>query len=289
MIAAAHGNSVEAGGDNVRHGCGFRQDKRQRSGPELVDQMINCVGNVCSCIPLSCGDGLNAAGLPNLNASCGSWDNGCGEIVRCGDATPSARRGRAARRRAGDDSRRRAQRAAVDENRLVPHPQLVEALSHPNGWRRDTAQRLLVDRCLTEAVPPLKKLARESGSYLGRMHALWTLEGLGALDWSTVSAALRHEHPHVRVTALRVMDRIMTDDLRAKVVTEISALNGERGESSPEVLQQAIITLSAAAAESADFLHLLQLAAKRPDDLGRTAALTPVTYTHLTLPTNREV
>mgnify|MGYP003321714886 FL=1 len=34
-------------------------------------------------------------------------------------------------------------------------PQLVEDLSHPNGWRRDTAQRLLVDRYLTEAVPPL--------------------------------------------------------------------------------------------------------------------------------------
>ncbi|HJO53134.1 MAG TPA: hypothetical protein QF373_01430, partial [Verrucomicrobiota bacterium] len=152
--------------------------------------------------------------------------------------------------------------------------QLVEALSHPNGWRRDTAQRLLVDRRLTEAVPPLKKLAREGGSYLGRMHALWTLEGLGARDWSTVSAALRHEHPHVRVTALRVMDRIMTDDLRAKVVTKIAALNGERGESSPEVLQQALITLSAAAAEPADFRLLLQLAAKRSDDLGRTAALT---------------
>ena len=31
-------------------------------------------------------------------------------------------------------------------------PQLVEALSHPNGWRRDTAQRLLVERGATPVV-----------------------------------------------------------------------------------------------------------------------------------------
>ena len=155
-------------------------------------------------------------------------------------------------------------------------PQLVEALSHPNGWRRDTAQRLLVDRCLTEAVPPLKKLALEGESYLGRMHALWTLEGLGALDWSTASEALKHEHGHVRATALRVMDKIMTDQLRPKTVAEIAVLTGERGESNSEVLQQALITLSAAAAEPDDFRLLLQLVAKRPDDLGRTAALTGI-------------
>ena len=155
-------------------------------------------------------------------------------------------------------------------------PQLVEALSHPNGWRRDTAQRLLVDRRLTEAVPPLKKLALEGESYLGRMHALWTLEGLGALDWSTASEALKHEHGHVRATALRVMDKIMTDQLRPKTVAEIAVLTGDRGESNSEVLQQALITLSAAAVEPDDFRLLLQLVAKRPDDLGRTAALTGI-------------
>jgi mono/diheme cytochrome c family protein len=153
---------------------------------------------------------------------------------------------------------------------------LVQALSHPNGWRRDTAQRLLVDRRLAKAVPPLKRLAQEGESHLGRMHALWTLEGLGALDWSTVSTALQHGHPHVRATALRVMDKIMTGELRAKAVTEIAELTGKRGASDPIVLQQALLTLSAGAASPSDFRLLLQLAAKRPDALGRTAALTGI-------------
>ncbi|MDP6935025.1 MAG: hypothetical protein QGG40_19035, partial [Myxococcota bacterium] len=46
---------------------------------------------------------------------------------------------------------------------------------------------------------------------------------------------------------------------------EIAVLTGERGESNSEVLQQALITLSAAAAEPDDFRLLLQLVAKRPD------------------------
>ena len=70
------------------------------------------------------------------------------------------------------------------------------------------------------------------------------------------------------------MDKIMTDALRTKAVTEIAALCGERGESNSEVLLQALITLSAAATEPSDYRLLLQLAAKRPGDLGRTAALT---------------
>ena len=37
--------------------------------------------------------------------------------------------------------------------------QLVDTLSHPNGWWRDTAQRLLVERGDASVVPALKKLA----------------------------------------------------------------------------------------------------------------------------------
>ena len=40
-----------------------------------------------------------------------------------------------------------------------PSAQLVETLSHPNGWWRDTAQRLLVERGDSAVVPALNKLA----------------------------------------------------------------------------------------------------------------------------------
>ncbi len=55
---------------------------------------------------------------------------------------------------------------------------LVERLSDPNGWTRDTAQRLLVERNDRSVVPALARLAVSGTNVLGRIHALWTLEGL---------------------------------------------------------------------------------------------------------------
>ncbi len=55
---------------------------------------------------------------------------------------------------------------------------LVAQLSHPNGWVRDTAQRLLVQRADQSVVPQLLRLVSEGTDTLGRIHGLWTLEGL---------------------------------------------------------------------------------------------------------------
>ncbi|OUU25867.1 MAG: hypothetical protein CBC13_01390 [Planctomycetia bacterium TMED53] len=59
----------------------------------------------------------------------------------------------------------------------------VEALSHPVGWIRDTAQRLLVESAAPQTASLLKPiLANEDDSLLARIHALRTLEGLGQLQ-----------------------------------------------------------------------------------------------------------
>lgn len=55
--------------------------------------------------------------------------------------------------------------------------QLIAALSHPNGWWRDTAQRLLVERKNPASTVPLRRLAVKSPDPLARLHSLWTLEG----------------------------------------------------------------------------------------------------------------
>ncbi len=60
--------------------------------------------------------------------------------------------------------------------------QLVSHLSHPNGWWRDTAQRLLILKQDKSVVPVLEQTVRSSDNLLARFHALWTLEGLGALN-----------------------------------------------------------------------------------------------------------
>ncbi len=80
--------------------------------------------------------------------------------------------------------------------------ELVAELAHKNSWRRLTAQRLLVERQPKEAIEPLKKLAAEATFAPGRVHALWTLHGLGALDDNLIEAALKDTEPGVRIQAL---------------------------------------------------------------------------------------
>lgn len=55
---------------------------------------------------------------------------------------------------------------------------LVARLADPNGWTRDTAQRLLVERGDRSVAPALTKLLETDADPLARIHALWTLEGL---------------------------------------------------------------------------------------------------------------
>ena len=88
--------------------------------------------------------------------------------------------------------------------------QLVAALSHPNGWRRDMAQQLLVQRADMSAVPALKQLA-ERGSSRAKLHALWTLDGIDAIDQATVVGALDDASRDVRTSALRLAERWLSN------------------------------------------------------------------------------
>jgi mono/diheme cytochrome c family protein/glucose/arabinose dehydrogenase len=88
--------------------------------------------------------------------------------------------------------------------------QLVAHLSHPNGWWRDTAQQLLVLKQDKSVVPALQKMAATRGAtnQLARIHALWTLEGLGALDASFVREQLKDADPQIRIQAIRASETL---------------------------------------------------------------------------------
>ncbi len=88
--------------------------------------------------------------------------------------------------------------------------QLVAHLNHPNGWWRDTAQQLLVLGQDKSVVPALQKLAatRGANNQLARIHALWTLEGLGALDASFVREQLKDADPQIRIQAIRASETL---------------------------------------------------------------------------------
>lgn len=84
---------------------------------------------------------------------------------------------------------------------------LVDTLAHPNGWWRDTAQRLLVERGDKSVVTALKTLAGSAPQPRARLHALWTLDGMDALDPATVTAALGDASRDVRASAVRLSER----------------------------------------------------------------------------------
>ncbi|MGJ8655270.1 MAG: DUF7133 domain-containing protein [Akkermansiaceae bacterium] len=90
--------------------------------------------------------------------------------------------------------------------------ELVAHLDHPNGWWRDMAQRLIILREDRDSViPDLEKMARENPSEYGRLHALWTLEGMGAVKASVVVNALRDRSSMVRTSAIRVAEPFLAE------------------------------------------------------------------------------
>ncbi len=77
----------------------------------------------------------------------------------------------------------------VDPIKLASAKQseLVAALSSKHGQVRSTAQRLLVERADEKTAPALNKLLIDKeASPQTRLHALWTLEGLGKLEQATL-------------------------------------------------------------------------------------------------------
>jgi mono/diheme cytochrome c family protein/glucose/arabinose dehydrogenase len=89
----------------------------------------------------------------------------------------------------------------------APAADLVKALSHPNGWWRDTAQRLMVERGDATVVPQLKRLAAQATDWRTKLHALWTLDGLDAIAVEEVQRALGDKSPEVRAAAVRLSER----------------------------------------------------------------------------------
>jgi putative membrane-bound dehydrogenase-like protein len=96
--------------------------------------------------------------------------------------------------------------------------QLLAALSHPNGWRRDTAQRLIVESGDRSFAKTLAPLATGAGDPRTRLHALWTLDGLNAIEPGMVVKALDDRSRDVRAAAIRIAERWDSGDVRAEVL-----------------------------------------------------------------------
>lgn len=89
---------------------------------------------------------------------------------------------------------------------------LVRMLAHPNAWHRETAQRVLVEKKDPATIPFLVKLVT-GGDAVSRVHAIWTLEGMGTLKAEHLSAALKDKDAKVQSSALWACTRLDASEL----------------------------------------------------------------------------
>ncbi|RPE14222.1 cytochrome C [Chitinophaga lutea] len=91
----------------------------------------------------------------------------------------------------------------------APANQLVDYLSHANGWVRDNAQKELVVRGERSVIPALRAMAGHHPVLLARLHALWTLEGLDAVDMDVLGSALKDTSGQLRKAAVNIAEQFL--------------------------------------------------------------------------------
>jgi mono/diheme cytochrome c family protein len=136
----------------------------------------------------------------------------------------------------------------IPPNRQLPRmyseapAQLVAHLDHPNGWWRDTAQKLLVLEQDKSIVATLKTMVRAREKPLGRIHALWTLEGLNALDAPLARELMKDGDPHIRVQAIRASESLYKANAAGR--TFAADYRAMTKDADPDVAIQAMLTLN---------------------------------------------
>ncbi len=116
--------------------------------------------------------------------------------------------------------------------------QLVAHLSSPNGWWRDTAQQLLVQRGDKSVVPALRQLAAASTDWRVRLQALWTLNGLESMDQPSVLKALDDSSVEVRAAAIRLSEQWLAEPGPVRTV-----VLGKMGDANWQVRRQLAASL----------------------------------------------
>jgi mono/diheme cytochrome c family protein len=155
-----------------------------------------------------------------------------------------------------------ASRQSVPALAKATASQLVAALDHENSWVRETAQRLLVENQDASTAVALRRLATTSARPAARVHALWTLDGIDAIDWPTAAAALRDAEPRVAATGVRVAEKF----LKTEPARTVAALLERARWNEAAVVRQVAVSLGGAPAKHADaaLLRIAQQAGAQP-------------------------
>lgn len=145
--------------------------------------------------------------------------------------------------------------ASVDE--------LVAELSSPDGWHRDMAQGLLIDRADKRVEAALTNVVLKGTQPLGRFQALWTLDGLKLSKSELLLGLLTDPNTLVKTTAIRLLEPFAKTDktVRTKLGKQLLGI----WEQAPieQILQMA---LSASVLDPADAQSLLASIVERYGD-----------------------
>ena len=135
---------------------------------------------------------------------------------------------------------------SVEKLSALSPAELNEKFNDPNGWVRDTAQRLIVERRDRSILPQLRQFAAEATDPRARLHALWALEGLNGVDRATLLAALKSD-PHTCAAAVRLSERLLAGQSPDRPPTELlsAILEVANDVTEPAVKVQCAFTLSA--------------------------------------------
>lgn len=140
---------------------------------------------------------------------------------------------------------------------------LAREIGSPLFWRRQTAQRLLVEHGETSAAPRLREILAEKNSAAPTLvAALRTLEGWNALSPGDLQPFIRHADPSVRVHALQLADRWFTKDEGRELLA--TALAAAASEQDPRMLIQFALSFGQTRDPRA-FASLVRFARERLD------------------------
>ncbi|MFC5624862.1 DUF7133 domain-containing protein [Algoriphagus winogradskyi] len=135
--------------------------------------------------------------------------------------------------------------------------ELIAFLSNSDGWYRDMAQRLLVERNDTSVKAKLMELVADSKSTeLGRFHALWTLEGLNLLSADFLLSIFENSSGLIQSTALRLLEPFALQSNATKVRLTEAMEKVADSSTSQEALQ---LSLSSYVLESSEYEHVLSV------------------------------
>lgn len=167
----------------------------------------------------------------------------------------------------------------------LPTPAVAAYLESPDGWWRDTAQSVLVDRADAAADSQARRVLEQSRSPPARLHAIWTLEGIAfnskarasasaaiGLSASDVSRACADADPSIRAAGLRLLVEQAASPASPELLARFDAMSED---SSGVVRRQAALSLASLGLDKVAFVDRLSRLIRRDagDRLMRVAVV----------------